>query len=150
MLITSKYESWCNRCGKVRIAIGDRCEWAPPAKGVTCLTCLGTSPPAQLPKKPATSFQPATFSRHDDDVAAVFSVPVLPPALAALEGLEVQFVRMAAKTSTPAIDSAWSKYEKVKALAIGNRIVPEQRVALKTALVILVTAIFSEESAYVV
>ena len=149
MLITSKYESWCNRCGKVRIAVGDRCEWAPPAKGVTCLTCLGTSPPAQPPKQRATpSFAPRT--RDDDDVSAVFAAPVLPPALAALDALETQFIRMASKTASPAIDSAWSKYEKVKALGIGNKIAPEQRVALKTALVILVTAIFSEESSYVV
>ncbi len=148
MLITSKYESWCNRCGKVRIAVGDRCEWAPPAKGVTCLTCLGTSPPAQLPKKRASSS--FASSRDDDDVAAVFSTPVLPPALAALDALETQFVRMAAKTASPAIDSAWTKYEKVKALGIGNRIAPEQRVALGTALCILVKALFSEESAYVV
>ncbi len=148
MLITSKFESWCNRCGKVRIRVGDRCEWAPPAKGVTCLTCLGTSPPAQLPRQPTKVIRPST--RDDDELSAVFAAPVLPPALAALDALETQFVRMAAKTASPAIDSAWTRYEKIKALGIGNRIAPEQRVALCTALVVLVKALFAEESAYVV
>ena len=148
MLITSKYESWCNRCGKHRIEIGDRCEWNPKVRGVTCLSCLGTSPPTQLPKKQAAAAFPTT--REDDAVSTLLSVPVQPPAIAALEALETQFVRMAAKTATPAIDAAWTKYEKVKNLALGSRIAPEQRVALKTALVILITAIFLEESAYVV
>lgn len=148
MLITSKYESWCNRCGHNRIVPGDRCEWNPKVRGVTCLSCLGTSPPTQLPKREASKSFPTT--RDDDAVSAVLSVPTQPPAIAALDALEVQFVRMAAKTATPAIDAAWTKYEKVKSLALGSRIVPEQRVALKTALVILVTAIFLEESAYVV
>ncbi len=147
MIITSKYSSWCNRCGKIEIKPGDRCEWNKAVRGVTCLDCLGTSPPSPLPKN---SFKDTARTRTDRDVVAVASEPVLPPALAALDGLETQFVRMAAKTSTPAIDAAWGKYEKVKHLAIGNRNTHEQRNALCTALVILVKAIFLEESAYVV
>lgn len=147
MIITSKYQSWCARCGKVQILPGDRCEWAPPARGVICLACLGTSPPAKLPKSSFKKYEPAP---KREAVSIVPSSPVLPPALAALDGLETQFVRMAAKASSPQIDSAWSKYEKVKTLAIGNHNGPEQRVALCTALVLLVKAIFMEESAYVV
>ncbi len=143
MLITSKFESWCNRCGRIQIKIGDRCEWVKGVKGVMCLPCLGAAQPQPIPKT----------SRHPPrrpDVHEVVRAPELPPALAALDALETQFVRMAAKTATPTIDAAWTKYEKVKALALGSRVAPEQRVALKTAIVVLVTAIFSEECAYVV
>jgi len=141
MLITSKFESWCNRCGKVRIQVGDRCEWVPGGpKGVTCLQCLGTAAPSVPPPR----------ARHQPDPPAPVA-PVLPPALAAMEALEEACVRMAAKAATPAIDAAWAKYEKVKALALGRNVPsPEQRVALKTALKILIETIFAEESAYVI
>lgn len=135
MIITSKFDSWCNQhCGH-QIHIGDRCEWKPGVKGVRCLACLGAHPA----QRRAVS-------------AAAPRVPVrepLPPAFEALEALETQLVRMAAKTVSLDIERAWNKYEKVKALAIGTRIAPEQRTALKTALVLLITAIFLEDSAYV-
>lgn len=67
-----------------------------------------------------------------------------------MDALETEFVRMAAKTVTPTIDQAWAKYEKVKALAVGRgTTTPEQRLALKTALVVLINCLFTEESSYV-
>lgn len=147
MLITSKYQSWCNRCGRVEIRVGDRCEWTKAVRGVTCLACLGANPPSA---PPPSSFKAGAKAREETKPREVAAPVLLPPAVAALDALEVQFVRMAAKNATPALDAAWNKYEKVKALAFGSRVKPEQRVALKTALVLLVTAIFSEESAYVV
>jgi hypothetical protein len=145
MIITSKYQSWCNRCGKRQIAIGDRCEWTPAVKGVTCLKCLGSSPPAPLPPRRASA-----PPRNDTPAERPqVSRPLEPPAIEALNALEGAFIRMAAKTASPDIDRSWSKYEKVKALAFGSRVVPEQRTALKMALIVLITAIFQEESAYV-
>lgn len=76
--------------------------------------------------------------------------PVLAPALAALEALEEQFVRMASKTATPAIDKAWTQYEKIKRLADNPGTKPEQRVALGRAIIVLINAILQEESSYVI
>lgn len=143
MLITSKFQSWCRQCGRVEINVGARCEWTPGIKGVMCLACLGANPPSAPPPK-------STPRAHVDAAPReVAHTPELPPARAAMKFLETQFVRMAARSTTPAIDAAWTKYEKVKALAVGSRVKPEQRVALKTALVLLVTTIFDEESSYV-
>lgn len=76
--------------------------------------------------------------------------PALAPALAALEALEEQFVRMASKTATPAIDKAWTQYEKIKRLADNPGTKPEQRVALGRAIIVLINAILQEESSYVI
>ena len=134
MIITSKYQSWCNRCQRHQIQIGERCEWDRGVKGVTCLACMGTTAPSA----------PPTRERARVDA------PQLPPALAALDGLETHFVRMAAKTATPAIDMAWSRYEKIKALALNGAVTkPEQRTAVAKAICVLATAIVCEESAYV-
>src|SRR6266571_3741703 len=130
MIITSKYASWCNRCQRHQIQIGERCEWERGVKGVTCLACLGTKAPAKLP---------ARESVRDDK-------PQLPPALAALDGLETQFVRMAARTATPEIDRAWSRYDKIKGLAVNGAVTkPEQRSAFAKAICVLTTAIICEE-----
>jgi len=145
MLITSKYQSWCRQCGRVEIKVGDRCEWTPGIKGVMCLACLGANPPSAPPTSKAWAPAPKPAAPRE-----VVRAPDLPPAVAACEALEVQFVRMAARTSTPQIDAAWTKYEKCKALGLGSRVKPEARVALKTALVLLISAIFQEETSYVV
>jgi len=134
MIITSKYQSWCNRCQRHQIQIGERCEWDRGVKGVTCLACLGTTAPSTLP-----AGEPRVPARE-----------TLPPALAALDGLETQFVRMAAKTATPAIDTAWTRYDKIKALALNGAVTkPEQRTAIAKAICVLTTAIICEETAYV-
>lgn len=77
-----------------------------------------------------------------------------PPALQALDDLEAQFVRMAAKDCTPAIDKAWAKYEKIKEHATRTRSsleeTREQRAALIAALKLLITVIFEEENSYVI
>jgi hypothetical protein len=57
---------------------------------------------------------------------------------------------MAAKTSTPAIDKAWTQYEKIRRLADNPGTKPEQRVALGKAIIILINAILNEETSYVV
>ena len=116
MLITSKYESYCKGC-RAHLSVGDTVGWQPGEKGVWCASCTPT----------AVKDTPARASAKQDYAE---------PWIGALAALEEAIVAQAARIPARAVEMerAWSKYQKLKALALAPGTAAEGKLALRQAI----------------
>lgn len=116
MIIVSKYDSRCNGC-RGQVAVGQQCDWQKGIKGVMCLTCAGTAAPV--------------VTRADT------------LALTALAACEACVVDAATRNGlNQELEAEWSRYQKLKSLALHPGTPAEGKVALKMALVQMVKIVF--------
>lgn len=116
MIITSKYESYCKACHRL-CGVGERVGWQPGEKGIWCEACAPTA--VKQPGGPATA--------GNGKVQDAWII-----ALAALEEAIVQQAAQVPGRSTE-MERGWTKYQKLKALALAPGTHAEGRQALKLA-----------------
>lgn len=186
MIITSRYDGHCRKCG-VGHQAGDKVDWVKNVKGVTCVQCVANSmgggpgfqPPMAQPFTASPPPRAGTWASQTRSRTAhwrsqpfsgplpgspqwqnafnqaigqpwaapppapVSSAPLKPAVKATLEGLILQalvaleavILEAAGKQLTPEMESAWTKYEKLKTLALNPSTKGEERAAMKQALI---------------